>query len=63
MRQIGGEKSELFSLDAKEFIALEAKIREGQLCAPLVVQHEGLGGGIVRFHSHEDANTAKLALA
>ena len=63
MRQIGGEKSELFSLDAQEFIAMEATIREGQLCAPLVVQHEGLGGGIVRFHSHEDANAAKLALA
>jgi hypothetical protein len=62
MKQVGGEKSELFSLNATEWAALQGRIRDGQFQPPVALHPEGPTGGLVRFRSFDEAMLAKLAI-
>ena len=62
MKQIGGERSELFSLTAAEFDSLQQRVRDGQLPEPHAIFPEGPTGALVRFRSLDDAMLAKLAI-
>ena len=62
MKQIGGEQSELFSLNAAEFDALQQRVRDRQLPEPHAIFPEGPTGALVRFRSFDNAMLAKLAI-
>lgn len=62
MKQIGGEKSELFSLRAAELASFRERVAAGQLEPPVAIHPEGPTGGLVRFRSLDEAMLVKLAI-
>ncbi|MFS2108664.1 hypothetical protein ACCC88_03175 [Sphingomonas sp. Sphisp140] len=63
MKQIGGDGSTLFSLTPAEWDKLREGIESNRLASPVSIHPEGPAGGLVRFHSLEDADLALLAIA
>ncbi len=62
MKQIGGEGSTLYSLTAAELERLREAIESDRLHSPVSIHPEGPAGGLVRFHSVEDAKLALLTI-
>jgi hypothetical protein len=62
MKQIGGDASTLYGLTAVELDRLRGVIESGRLQPPISIHPEGPAGGLVRFHSVEDAKLALLAV-
>jgi len=62
MKQIGGDGSTLYALTAVELDRLREGIESDRLQSPLSIHPEGPAGGLVRFHSVEDAKLALLAI-
>ena len=54
MKQIGGERSDLFSVSAHELARLTQAVALGLLRPSIEIRHEGTTGGLVRFGSLDD---------
>jgi len=62
MKQIGGDSSALFSLTSAELERLREGVESDRLRSPVSIHPEGPAGGLVRFHSVDDAKLALLAV-
>ena len=63
MKQIGGERSTLFSLSAAEKQHLQQALALGLIVQPIETREEGAAALLVRFRSLDDARHVRDSIA
>ena len=63
MKQIGGERSTLFSLSAAEKQMLQQALALGLIPTPIETREEGTAALLVRFRSLDDARHVETSIA